>query len=66
MAGSFAGFESFGWTKAPIACTLALAMALYTAHTDVLKPVSTGMTSWFEAGMRASAMVLINAQPSGY
>jgi hypothetical protein len=41
-------------------------MALHTAHTDVLMPVPTGMTSWFEAGTRASAKALINAQPSGY
>jgi hypothetical protein len=66
MAGSFAGFESFGWTNRPIACTLLGPMALYTAHTDVLMPVPTGTTSWFEAGMRASAKALINAQPSGY
>ena len=41
-------------------------MALYTAHTDVLMPVPTGMTSRFEADTRASVKALINAQPSGY
>jgi hypothetical protein len=41
-------------------------MALYTAHTDVRMPVLAGMTSWFEAGTRASANALINGQPSGY
>jgi len=41
-------------------------MALYSVHTDVLMPVDAGMTSWFEAGTRASAKALINAQPSGY
>ena len=41
-------------------------MARYTAHTDVRMPVPTGTTSWFEVGVRASAMALINAQPSGY
>jgi hypothetical protein len=66
MAGSFAGFESFGWTNRPIACTVARPMARYTAHTDVRMPVPTGTTSWFEVGVRASAMALINAQPSGY
>jgi hypothetical protein len=40
-------------------------MARYCPHTDVLMPVSTGSTSWFEGGMRASADALINAQPSG-
>jgi hypothetical protein len=41
-------------------------MARYTAHTDVLKPVMTGMTSWFQAGTRAGVEALINARPSGY
>jgi hypothetical protein len=66
MPRSFAGFESFGWTNRPIACTLPGPMARYTAHTDVRMPVLTGTTSWFERGMRASAKALINAQPSGY
>jgi hypothetical protein len=39
-------------------------MALYTAHADVRMPVSTGTTSWVDAG-RESLMALIN-QPSGY
>jgi hypothetical protein len=40
-------------------------MALYTAHTDVRMPVSTGTTSWFEARRKGSLTALIN-QPSGY
>jgi trehalose utilization protein len=40
-------------------------MTAYTAHFDVPKPVSTGLTSWFEAGRQGSLMALIN-QPSGY
>jgi hypothetical protein len=38
-------------------------MARYTAHVDVLMPVPTDTTSWFEAGRVLQA--LIN-QPSGY
>ena len=42
-------------------------MARYSARVDVLMPVLTGSTPWFEAGTRASAKALIvNAQPSGY
>jgi hypothetical protein len=40
-------------------------MARTTAHTDVLMPVLTGTTSWFEgvAGERLQARI---NQPSGY
>jgi hypothetical protein len=40
-------------------------MARTTAHTDVLMPVLTGTTSWFEgvAGVRLQARI---NQPSGY
>jgi hypothetical protein len=42
-------------------------MALYLAHFDALMPVPTGMTSWFEAGVRTSLKARINVQqPSGY
>jgi hypothetical protein len=41
-------------------------MARYCAHRDLLMPVITGSTSWFEAGARASAKALTNGQPSGY
>jgi hypothetical protein len=54
-----------GWTRAAGACTFLEAMAAYTAHVDVRKPVNTGATSWFEAGRQSSLMALIN-QPSGY
>ncbi|WP_306765172.1 hypothetical protein [Solirubrobacter soli] len=40
-------------------------MTAYAAHVDVLKPVCTGTTSWFEARRQGSLMALIN-QPSGY
>ena len=69
MRSSFAGFEpdgpQLGWTLTVGACTLLGAMAAYTAHVDVPKPVNAGTMSWFEAGRQSSLTALIN-QPSGY
>ena len=41
-------------------------MARSTAHTDVLMPVLTGATSWFEGVAKMRAIAAINQQPSGY
>ena len=41
-------------------------MVRATAHTDVLMPVLTGTTSWFEGVAKMRAIAAINQQPSGY
>ena len=41
-------------------------MARSTAHTDVLMPVLTGTTPWYEGAEKMRAIAAINQQPSGY